>query len=135
MRLQFLLLRALALVLCYIQLAFAVGSSYQLVEHLDKVPDGWSRGDRPLVSKLIKFRLAITQNNAGEFEQKVIDLSTPGHASYGQHMKRDEVKQLLGPSPAISDKIIAWLRSENVPASSINLDGHWISFTDRKSVV
>ncbi|KAJ6133237.1 hypothetical protein N7471_008452 [Penicillium samsonianum] len=129
MRLQFLLLRALALVLCYIQLVFAVGSSYQLVEHLDKVPDGWSRVDRPLVSKLIKFRLAITQNNAGEFEQKVIELSTPGHASYGQHMKRDEVKQLLGPSPAISDKIIAWLRSENVPASSINLDGHWISFT------
>ncbi|KAJ5425939.1 hypothetical protein N7465_001009 [Penicillium sp. CMV-2018d] len=129
MRLQFLLLQTLALVLCYIQLAIAVDSSHQRVEQLDKVPDGWSRGDRPLASKLIKFRLAIKQHNAGEFEQKVIEFSTPGHANYGQHMKRDEVKQFLSAPPAISDRIIAWLRSENVPASSIVLDGHWISFT------
>lgn len=129
MKLQFLFLQALALVLCYIQSAIAVDPSHQRVEQLDKVPDGWSRGDRPLSSKLIKFRLAINQHNAGEFEQKVIELSTPGHASYGQHMKRDEVKQFLSPSAAISDRIIAWLRSENVPASSIKLDGHWISFT------
>ncbi|KAK4865332.1 hypothetical protein LT330_009443 [Penicillium expansum] len=129
MRLQFLSLQALASVLCHIQLAIAVGSSHQRVEQLDKVPDGWSRGDKPLPSKLIKFRLSITQHNAREFEQRVVELSTPGHASYGQHMKRDEVKQFLSPSPAISDRIIAWLRSESVPASSINLDGHWISFT------
>ncbi|KGO74577.1 Peptidase S8/S53, subtilisin/kexin/sedolisin [Penicillium italicum] len=129
MRPQFLLIQVLALVLCHIQLAIAVDSYHQRVEQLDKVPDGWSRGDKPLASKLVKFRLAIAQHNAGEFEQKVIELSTPGHASYGQHMKRDEVKQFLSPSPAISDRIIAWLRSENVLASSINLSGHWISFT------
>ncbi|CAI7577363.1 unnamed protein product [Penicillium glandicola] len=129
MRYQYLLPQALALVLLYTQLVFAVVSSHLYVEQLDKVPDGWSRGDRPLASKLIKFRLAITQQNAREFEQKVIDLSTPGHASYGQHMKRDEVKRFLSPSPAISDRIIAWLQSENVPPSSINLEGHWISFT------
>ncbi|KAJ5372515.1 Peptidase S8/S53 subtilisin/kexin/sedolisin [Penicillium concentricum] len=129
MKLQYLLLQNLALVLCYIRLAFAADSSYQRVEQLEKVPDGWSRGNRPLASELIKFRLAITQHNAGDFEQKVIELSTPGHASYGQHMKRDEVKKFLSPSPAVSDRIIAWLRSENVPTSSIDLDGHWISFT------
>ncbi|OQE09555.1 hypothetical protein PENVUL_c006G05709 [Penicillium vulpinum] len=129
MKLQYPLPQTLALVLCYIQLAFATDSSYQRVEHLDKVPDGWSRGDRPLASELIKFRLAITQHNAGEFEQKVIELSTPGHASYGRHMKRDEVKNFLSPSLAISDQVIAWLRSEKVPTSSIKLDGHWVSFT------
>ncbi|OQE90662.1 hypothetical protein PENNAL_c0011G08831 [Penicillium nalgiovense] len=127
MRLQFLLLRALALFLCYTQLVF-VDASLQLVEQLDKAPDGWSRGDKPPASKLIKFRLAIAQYNAREFEQKVIKLSTPGHPSYGQHMNRDEVKQFLSPPLAILDKIIAWLQSENVPASSINLNGHWITF-------
>ncbi|KAJ5210691.1 Peptidase S8/S53 subtilisin/kexin/sedolisin, partial [Penicillium cf. griseofulvum] len=125
----FLLLQTLAIVLCYTQLAFAVESSHQRVEQLDEVPDGWSRGARPLASKLIKFRLAITRHKAGEFEQKVIELSTPGHASYGQHMKRDEVKKFLSPPPVISDQIIKWLRSETVPPGSINLDGYWISFT------
>jgi tripeptidyl-peptidase-1 len=128
MRLQFLLLRALALFLCYTQLAF-VDASHQLVEQLDKAPDGWSRGDKPPAAKIIKFRLAIAQYNAREFEQKVIELSTPGHPSYGQHMNRDEVKQFLTPPHAISDRIIEWLQSENVPANSINLDGHWITFT------
>ncbi|OQE37309.1 hypothetical protein PENCOP_c010G08605 [Penicillium coprophilum] len=111
MRLQSLALQILALVLSYMRLVFAADSIYQQVELLDKVPD------------------AITQHNAGEFEQKVIELSTPGHASYGRHMKRDEVKKFLSPPPAISDRIIAWLRSENVPANSIDSDGHWISFT------
>ncbi|KAJ6178812.1 hypothetical protein N7519_009273 [Penicillium mononematosum] len=128
MRLQFVLLQALALFLCYTQLVF-VDASHQLVEQLDKAPDGWSRGDKPPASKFIKFRLAIAQHNARGFEQKVIELSTPDHPSYGQHMSRDEVKQFLTPHPTISDKIIAWLQSENVPANSINLDGHWISFT------
>ncbi|KAJ5520206.1 Peptidase S8/S53 subtilisin/kexin/sedolisin [Penicillium fimorum] len=129
MRLQFFFLQNLVLVLCYIRLTLAIDSSYHQVEQLDKVPDGWSRGDRPLASKLIKFQLAITQYNAGEFEQKVIELSTPDHVNYGQHMKRDEVQKLLSSSPAVSDQIIVWLLSENVPASSINLNGHWISFT------
>ncbi|KAJ5154486.1 Peptidase S8/S53 subtilisin/kexin/sedolisin [Penicillium coprophilum] len=44
-------------------------------------------------------------------------------------MKRDEVKKFLSPPSAISDRVIAWLRSENVSANSIDLDGHWISFT------
>ncbi|KAF3023299.1 vesicle formation at the endoplasmic reticulum [Penicillium rubens] len=82
MRLQFLLLRALGLFLCYTQLVFAVDASYELVEQLDKAPDGWSRGDKPPASKFIKFRLAIAQHNAREFEQKVIELSTPEHPSY-----------------------------------------------------
>lgn len=65
MKLHFLFLQAL--VLCYVQSAITVDPSHQRAEQLDKVPDGWSRGDRPLSSKLIKFRLAINQHNAGEF--------------------------------------------------------------------
>ncbi|KAJ5780513.1 Peptidase S8/S53 subtilisin/kexin/sedolisin [Penicillium paradoxum] len=113
----------------YVKAAFAISSTDQRVEQLARVPDGWSKGGRPPASKLITFRLAITQNNAAEFEQKVIDLSTPEHPSYGRHMTRDEVNDFLRPSPAISDQIIAWLRSENVPASSINSNIYWITFT------
>ena len=129
MRLQSLLLQAFGLVLCYVQLASCVDSSHQRVEQLDNVPDGWLRGSRPQPTKLMKFRLAITQNNAADFEQKVIELSTPGHPSYGQHMKRDEVKEFLRPSRTVSNKIVAWLRSAKIPVNAINSDGNWISFT------
>jgi tripeptidyl-peptidase-1 len=128
MKLQSLLIQALGLVICYAQIGSCIDSSHQRVEQLENVPDGWTRGSRPQPAKLMKFRLAITQNNAADFEQKVIELSTPGHPNYGQHMKRDEVNELLRPSPAVSNKIIAWLRSAKVPANAIKSDGNWISF-------
>lgn len=130
MRFQTLLLHTLSLELCSTQVAAAgPDSGYQSVEQLDDVPYGWLRGSKPPPKRLMKFRLALTQSNAAEFEQKVIDLSTPGHQSYGQHMKRDEVKEFLRPSPAVSDQIMAWLSSESVPSEMIASDGNWISFT------
>ncbi|CAG8232487.1 unnamed protein product [Penicillium salamii] len=130
MRPQSFILQALCLVLCYFQIASALpGLNYQRVEKLEAAPHGWSKQSKPRPTQLIQFRLAITQNNTASFEQKVIDLSTPGHPSYGQHMKRDEVKKQLRPSPAIMKQILAWLRTEHVPANSIVPDGDWVLFT------
>ncbi|KAJ5766927.1 uncharacterized protein N7511_004543 [Penicillium nucicola] len=103
--------------------------SYERVEQLDNIPEGWSKGSKPPASTLMTFNLAITQSNAAEFEKKVIELSTPGHATYGQHMRREEVNGFLRPHQSVSDSIHAWLRSGNVPASSIKQAGNWITFT------
>lgn len=130
MRVQIPILRVLSLWICCAHLASCVVyTSHQRVEQLNEIPPGWSRGSKPPPTQLIKLRLAITQSNAAEFEQSVIDISTPGHPNYGKHMKRDEVKELLRPSPAISNKILAWLRSENVQKNNIHPDGNWILFT------
>jgi tripeptidyl-peptidase I len=58
----------------------------------------------------------------------VIDMSTPDHPKYGQHMKRDQMKAFLRPSKEISQAILGWLRAEGIPASDIEDDGDWISF-------
>ncbi|KAJ5623249.1 hypothetical protein N7490_011854 [Penicillium lividum] len=62
------------------------------------------------------------------FEQNVIDLSTPGHPSYGQHLNREQVRQRLRPSSNVSNQIISWLLSENIVPNSIEVDGNWITF-------
>ncbi|KAK9860570.1 Peptidase S8/S53 [Penicillium brevicompactum] len=130
MRVQAPILQALSLWLGCAQIASCiVYPNHQRVEQLNEIPRGWSRGTKPPPTQLIKLRLAITQSNAAEFEQHVIDISTPGHLKYGKHMKRDEVKELLRPSPAISNKILEWLRSENVWPDAIQPDGNWILFT------
>ncbi|KAJ5115896.1 hypothetical protein N7456_000244 [Penicillium angulare] len=114
--------------------AFAIGGlladsdTYQLVEKLEQVPSGWLKGDKPLPSALIKFRLAVNSADLAAFEQSVIDLSTPGNPGYGQFMDLEQVRQLVRPSADVSNQILSWLNSENISPDSIELSGNWISF-------
>jgi tripeptidyl-peptidase-1 len=124
MRSSSLAFHILNLALFCFSLMQAAGSNYERVEQLENVPEGWSRGSRPSASMLMTFNLAIIQSKAAEFEQKVVDLSTPGHATYGQHMTREEVNEFLRPHPSILDRVVAWLKSANVPARFIEEEGN-----------
>ncbi|GFF55510.1 tripeptidyl-peptidase sed3 [Aspergillus udagawae] len=123
------LIGILSLCICFIDLGAAAESGYAVVEQLRNVPDGWIKHDAAPASELVRFRLAMNQERAAEFERRVIDMSTPGHSSYGQHMKRDDVWEFLRPSDEATDKVLSWLKSENVPAGSIENHGSWVTFT------
>ncbi|KAJ5639390.1 uncharacterized protein N7484_007252 [Penicillium longicatenatum] len=117
------------LFVCWIRVVLAGISSHQVLEKLEDAPFGWLKGDKPSPLALIKFRLAINSpDTLAIFEQIVIDISTPGHPSYGQHMKREQVRQLLRPSPVVTNQILSWLNSENISPDSIELDGNWLTF-------
>lgn len=121
-------LRVLVTALCLARLASAICHVHQIVEQLEAVPLGWSRGSRPAPMKLLTFRLSVNQEQTELFERQVIELSTPTHDQYGKHLEREEIQELLRPDPVISDKIFSWLRSENISPSSIKTNGNWISF-------
>ena len=115
--------------LCFfVQLVLAIGPTYQIVEQRRDVPFGWSRGRKPFPSTVMTFQLALVQPNTVAFEQTVMDISTPGHPRYGQHMKREEVDEFLRPPAAVSDQILSWLSSENVSPSSIRVNRNWVTF-------
>ncbi|KAJ5998732.1 hypothetical protein N7451_006542 [Penicillium sp. IBT 35674x] len=116
------------LVVSLIRVALGGISGHQILENLEDAPPGWVKGDKPSPLALIKFRIAVNTPNLAVFEQKVIDLSTPGHPSYGQHMSREQVRQSLRPSPDVSNQILSWLNAENISPDSIELDGDWIAF-------
>ena len=115
---------ATALLTAVAQLATAVDLA--VFEKLGAVPQGWKQGERVSGSKPIRFRLAIKQENAAAFEQHVIDISTPGHAKYGSHMSREELKRSLKPSEEATEAILEWLESSGI--QHISNDGDWISF-------
>ncbi|KAA8645989.1 hypothetical protein EYZ11_004014 [Aspergillus tanneri] len=119
----------LSLTLSCLCLIVAAESGYAVVERLNGAPDGWTKGSAPAPSKLMRFQLALHQERAGEFEQRVVDLSTPGHASYGRHMKREDIKEFVRPSDEATDKVSSWLVSEGVPAQSLEARGNWMAFT------
>lgn len=126
------LVRALAFV-AFLTAALAVGPGYVAVEQLKNAPDGWIQGPAAPPSKLVKFHTAVSQENADELEQKVLDISTPGHDNYGQHMKRDEVREFAKPSDHIIERVLSWLDSANIPGESIKSHGNWVEATMRVS--
>jgi tripeptidyl-peptidase-1 len=113
---------------CFIA-AVAADSSYVAIEQLQNAPDGWIKGPAAPPSRLMKFHIAVHQEKAADFEQMVLDMSTPGNDNYGQHMKRDDVRALVRPSNHTMTKIMSWLESEDVSAESIESHGNWIEVT------
>ena len=106
----------------------AARSGLSVVESLPTIPRGWIQGDAVPSSKRLRFRIAIKQQNAHAFEQHVLDISTPDHPKYGEHMTREELKAMLRPSADASESIVGWLASEGVPAKDIEDDGDWVNF-------
>ena len=86
------------------------------------------QGAAPPASKLMKFRIAVHTKKASEYEQLVMDMSTPDHPSYGNDMSGREVNDYLRPSRDVSDAVFSWLESEKVPEDSIEDDRDFIVF-------
>ena len=103
-------------------------SSHQRVEELGPVPDGWTQGAAANPNAILNLRLAVHQPKAEEFEKRVIELSTPGHPTYGRHMKREEVRDFLQPEKHVSEALNSWLRKEGIPRTDIEDLGDWIKF-------
>lgn len=119
----------LALLSLALPIAALPSAEYQVVENLRSTPQNWVRGPAASPSKPLHFRIAVRQEEKNaEFEQKVIDISTPGNGNYGRHMSKDEVKDFLLPSPEVSDALTSWLEAEGVPKDAIEHNGDWINF-------
>lgn len=125
----FTLLWPLCLFLSFSQSQLTSTSSFEIIERLPGVPKGWTENGVPPPSTLMRFHMAIRNDRMAEFEQRVVDISTPGNQLYGQHMARDEVKDFLRPSDDTVEKLFSWMKSENVSSNSVEKHGNWITFT------
>ena len=103
-----------------------LNTTLQPVEVIPSVPPGWEQGERLPASKVLKFRLAVRKRDEFIFEQHVIDISTPGHRNYGQHLSQEKLKDWLRPSSHVTKTLLSWLESEG--AQSIEDNGDWINF-------
>lgn len=104
----------------------AVAANLTIYEKLTTVPQGWKQLQPVEPSKRLVLRVALKQENAAAFEQHVIDISTPGHAKYGEHMSYDEVKRRVQPAAGAANTVLGWLYSQGV--KSVKTEGDWITF-------
>ncbi|KAF2758354.1 tripeptidyl-peptidase-like protein [Pseudovirgaria hyperparasitica] len=128
-------MRAFALVTGLLSLTAAVHGRSTIsrvrsavMESLHAVPEGWKAIGVPDPDTRMAFRIAIKEPNPGLFEQTLYEISTPGSPKYGQHLKREELKDLIRPSKEATDSVIDWLTTSGIQADEIEDDGEWISF-------
>lgn len=99
-----------------------------ILEKLSSIPQGWHQEQASPAAKRLRFRIALRQENASKFEQHVIDISTPDHPKYGQHMSHGDLKRMLQPSSSASEAVLSWLDAQGVSSADIEDDGDWINF-------
>lgn len=98
----------------------------QVLERLESTPEGWRQQDPPPPDHILQFRIAVKQENAHDFEQHVLAITTPSHSKYGQHMTREELKLAVQPAKEATRAVIRWLEIEGVPIDNIKEYGQWI---------
>lgn len=79
-------------------------------EQLTALPVGWTATAAADTSSTVSFTIALTQQNIDQLESKLLSVSTPGSATYGQHMDVDDLEAFFAPTAGASDAVESWLK-------------------------
>ena len=86
---------------------------YGVVHHqLAAVPQGWTKVRNAAADTKLTLSVALARQNMEQLESKLMALSTPGHAEYGQWMDSHDIDNLF--PPADPSEVDDWLRSHGV---------------------
>ncbi|APA15893.1 hypothetical protein SS1G_09225 [Sclerotinia sclerotiorum 1980 UF-70] len=96
-----------------------------VMEKLAAVPSGWTVAETDS-STAITLTVGLAMQNLDQLEAKLIAVSTPGNADYGNHLDADEANALFAPSADASNAVTSWLTSAG--AQNIVSDGSTVTF-------
>ncbi|KAI0367268.1 family S53 protease [Pilatotrama ljubarskyi] len=78
---------------------------------------------------VLNLRVALVQGNFAGLEKALMDVSTPGSPSYGQHLSKAEVEAFVAPKPESVAAVNAWLNEQGIEATKLSPAGDWLSFS------
>lgn len=83
-------------------------------QRLHDIPNPWIYQQPAPLDHILSLHIGLKLQNVEDFHQRVIDISTPGHPSYGSHMNRDEINAMLNPANESALLVLEWLRSYGI---------------------
>ncbi|KAG5803365.1 hypothetical protein H9Q74_002393 [Fusarium xylarioides] len=114
------------LVLALSALPSAFGKSFS---HHAEAPQGWQVQKTAKVASSNTqhvFSLALTLQNVDQLESKLLDLSSPDSANYGNWLSHDELTDTFSPSKEAVASVTKWLKSKGIKHYKVN--GAFIDF-------
>ncbi|KAF1919189.1 peptidase S8/S53 domain-containing protein [Ampelomyces quisqualis] len=98
------------------------------IEHLHATPEGWNEIGAPPANHKMNFRIAVRSADHSLLERTLMEISSPNSPRYGQHLNRNELRDLVKPRAESSDAVINWLQASGIESQDISNDGEWINF-------
>ncbi|TVY41271.1 Tripeptidyl-peptidase [Lachnellula occidentalis] len=95
-------------------------------EQLAALPLGWSQVATPADDQILTLSIGLAQQNLDQLESKLLAVSTPGNAEYGQHLDVDDVNSLFAPTEEANTAVQSWLTNAGI--GQVQSDGHWVTF-------
>ncbi|KAL8914343.1 MAG: hypothetical protein Q9172_007103 [Xanthocarpia lactea] len=84
------------------------------------VPRKWTRIGEAPANHVIHLEIALKQNQFDELERHLYEVSDPDHHRYGQHLKFDEVNDLVKPAEDSLKLVHQWLRDHGIGEDRLN---------------
>lgn len=105
----------------------APATSYVTVEGFNSIPSGWEQVAPASPTKVLNLRLSLAPANTDKFLNTVLDLSTPGHASYGDFLSPEGLQNLIAPASTAPTAVTSWLIGQALSANAIQNNGNWLA--------
>lgn len=111
---------ALLLILAALAAASPLNQEMLTKQALKSVPAGWEFKTAAPANLKINMHLAMKEQNMDKLQQRLLEISDPGHADYGKHMSKADVEAMTAPSAASVDAVKNWLASHGVDAGEVS---------------
>ena len=99
-------------------------ASARVMDKLPGVPRGWTQVRAANGDETVTLRIAMRQNDAEALELRALEIATPGHAHYGQHLSSDALRAFTAPSAETVQGVTGWLQDFGIDGA---VDHDWIT--------
>lgn len=100
--------------LCSLVFAKPMARKMKVHESREAVPAGFVRSGAADANTELTLRIALVQNNPDGLIDELYAVSTPGSASYGEHLSKEEVSD-FSLNQAASNRFVPRQRSSSLP--------------------
>ncbi|KAF2161061.1 hypothetical protein M409DRAFT_69933 [Zasmidium cellare ATCC 36951] len=78
------------------------------------VPRSWTRVGSASKHETIHLQIGLKQQNEGQIEEHLLEISDPNHHRHGQHMSAEEIREIIQPSDETQELVRAWLEEHGI---------------------
>lgn len=102
-----------------------------VVETLDAAPTGWVKDAAAKLDKdatSITLKIHLVNQDMDKFHDLAMNIATPGHAQYGNHLDRETILAMIAPKQESSDLVMQWLQGETEKTEAeITMKGDYVT--------
>ena len=98
--------------------ALASTSQGRVIYTRTTAPPGWAKGARADAAAPFAFRVALNVQELERLEAKFWAVSTPGSSEYGSFLEPAEIVNIIKPSQADHDKVVAFFAASKAQVTS-----------------